>query len=130
MPWGMLANDEALEELDMRNWDMTNFTQTNLMGRMLGGSSYALAGGDYGYRYKLKKVDFSNCIFPNAEGIFQYMPSVEEIILENVDTSNIVNMRGMFASDYSLKSLVISSSIFFPSKYGFFLFFVSRLKFF
>jgi surface protein len=79
------------------------------MGRMLGGSSYALAGGDYDLHYILKKVDCTNCILPDAIGIFQYMPSLEELVLTNADTSNMTTMRYMFAGARNLKSLDLSS---------------------
>ena len=109
MPWGLLHDTTTIEEINLSNWDMRNFDQVNLMGRMLGGSSYALAGGDYSLSYILKKVDLTNAKLPNVEGLFQYMPSVEVLVLNNVDTSNMINMRYMFAGDRNLKELDLSS---------------------
>ena len=105
MPWGLLYDTTTIEEVNLTGWDMRKMNQTNLMGRMLGGSSYALAGGDYYLTYILKKIDCTGCAFPNSEGIFQYIPSVEEIVLKDVDTSSMVTMKYMFAGARNLKSL-------------------------
>ena len=108
--WGIMYGDYNITEVDLSNWDMTNIGQTNTLGRMLGGSSYSLAGGDYNIHYQVKKIIMKNTKLPiQSEGLFEYIPTLEELDLTNADSSKVTTMRYMFRGLTNLKKLDLSS---------------------
>ena len=111
MPWFLMFDDDKVTEVNLSNWDMTSFSSDcNVMGRMLGGSSYALAGGDYGIHYQVKKIIARNVIFPTTiYGMFAYIPTLEEVDLTGADTTRTVEMRDLFLGDRKLKTLDLTS---------------------
>ena len=110
MPWYIMFGDVNIETLNLSNWDMTSFSNnTNVMGRMLGGSSYAFNSSEYSYTYHIKKIIAQNVIFPTTvTAMFAGMPMVEEIDLTGADTSRTTNMREMFSGDRGIKILDVS----------------------
>ena len=111
MPWYIMANDPNVQVVNLSNWDLTMIEdyQTNSLGRMLGGSSYALDYGNNANNWGIKKIIMKNVIFPeNASGLFAYISTLEEIDLENADGSRVKNVMNMFSGDNSLKSVDLS----------------------
>ncbi len=111
MPWYVMTGDANIQVVNLSNWDLTMIEeyQINALARMLGGSSYALDGGDYGIYHGIKKIIMKNVILPeNSEGLFAYISTLEEIDLENADGSRVKNVMNMFNGDNSLKSVDLS----------------------
>ena len=111
MPWYLMYGDDNITEVNLSNWDMTSFdNNSHVMGRMLGGSSYSLAGGDYNIDYKVKKIIARNVKFPkDMYGMFAYIPTLEEIDLSNADTTRTTSMRDLFLGARKLKRIDLSS---------------------
>ena len=110
-PFGVMAGATGVEEVDMSNWDLSGKSAMNLLGQVLGGSSYSLNGVDYGETFIIKKVILKNANFSNVDMsyAFGYAPSIEEFDLENVNTTGVTNMNGLFSGDKALKSIDLSS---------------------
>ncbi len=111
MPWYLMYDDYNITEVNLSNWDMTSFdNNSNVMGRMLGGSSYSLAGGDYYINYKVEKIIARNVKFPvNMYGMFAYIPTLEEVDLTGADTTRTTSMRDLFLGAKKLKKLDLTS---------------------
>ncbi len=105
IPWGLIYETYSVEEVDISGWDMSHMGQSNMMARMLGGSSYAMSSD----RWQLKKFILKDVILPSSDSTFSGFASVEEFVLDNVDTSRMTNMRGMFSGCRSIKTLDLSS---------------------
>ena len=108
--WAIMYGDYNITEVNLSNWNMKNIGECDMMGRMLGGSSYSLNSGDYGIHYQVKKIILRNAVLPiDSNGLFDYISTLEELDLTNADASNIVSMRDMFKGTKNLKSLDLSS---------------------
>ena len=94
----MFNTCSSLIELNLSNWDLSNINQGALMMNASGGFS------------SLKTLIMDNAILPsNMYYGFGGLSGVEEISLNNVDTSNVTNMSVMFNSCSSLTELDLSS---------------------
>ena len=108
-PWGLIDGSENVLEINLSNWDFSNYSNYNMFGRMLGGSGYSLAG-ESGASHKLKKIVLKNAKFgQDMSYCFGYMPNIEEIVLTGADISKTTTMRSVFSGARSLKSLDLSS---------------------
>ena len=82
------TNTNSLTSIDFSGWDFSSITSASVFVNLTGGVPSSL-----------KKVNFSNVIFPsNCNSFFIYINNVEELILDNVDTSHVTNMTAMFAN--------------------------------
>ena len=97
---GLLYNCSSLTSLNMSNWDfsfLSSFSFTNTVA----GSNHLRS---------LKTINLTNAIFPaDSSTMFLGLNSVEEIILDNVNTSSVTKMSAMFQNCSSLTSIDISS---------------------
>ena len=96
---GMFQNCTSLTTLDLSGFDFTNYNPGYLM-------MYISSGGFS----KLKALNMSDSILPyNCVNAFGGLTTVETLILDNADTSNVTNMSAMFQNCSSLTSLDLSS---------------------
>ena len=95
----MLYGCSSLETLDLSGWNLRNYSNgTAFMSAMAGGFA------------KLKTLKLNNVIFPtSATYFFGNLSTVEEINLDNVDTSNVTTMTQMFSNCTNLKELDLTS---------------------
>ena len=94
--YGMFAGCSGLQSLDLSDFDTTNVT--NIEGMFSGCTS-------------LQSLDLSNFVFPeNIRGLFAAgLSKLNNVILDNVDTSKVTDMSGMFSGCTSLSSLDLSN---------------------
>ena len=92
---GMLHSCPNLTEINISNWDL---------------SALPSQAGIFGGGQNLDTINMSNVIFPkNSGSLFSNgLSSVKHIIFENVDTTNVTSMYGMFAGCSGLQSLDLS----------------------
>ena len=82
---GMFQNCSSLIELDLSNFDFRNYNLGSLMMQLSGGFS------------KLKILNMTGAKLPsNLTYAFGGLSTVEQIILDDVDTSLVTNMSAMF----------------------------------
>ena len=95
----MFANDNNLLALDMSNFDFTKYHPTNFFS-CLGFSSSS----------KLKRLKMDNVVFNTTMDSFYNAigGSIEEISLENVNTTNVINMDKVFDDCSKLKNIDVS----------------------
>ena len=116
----MFQGCNKLTTIDLSMWDTSNATNVNAMFRasgiqQLNISNWNLSkvkGSTYLFPYttNLITVDMSNVIFPQDSSILlSYASSVNNIILDNVDTSHVTNMEGMFSGASNIQELDLSS---------------------
>ncbi len=83
-----------LQKLNISNWDLSKIEA----GSILNGLS------------NLNTLDMTNFVFPkDCSGFFAGLSGLNNLILNDVDTSNVTNMTGMFHSASSIQELDLSS---------------------
>lgn len=93
--WGVFAWCSSLEEINLSGWDFSKYNSSPLMMNMT-----------YGWLPSLKKLDMSNTKYGTTMNYaFWWLSTLEEIVLEWVDTSAVTNMWAMFNGDSKLREL-------------------------
>ena len=121
----MFYNDSSLMSLDLSNFDTSNLTniwwifngctwleELNLSGWDLSKVQYVSASSWWwnDTRIPLKKLNMTNVKFSwSMHEVFYNMTNLEELILDWVDTSNVINMNGMFRYSDKLTNLDLTS---------------------
>ena len=94
----MFSTCSELEELNLSGWDFRKYRSELASNLNLPWST------------SLKKINLTNAKFSwSMYQAFRNLKNLEEIILDNVDTSNVTNMRYMFSYCSSLTWLDLSS---------------------
>ena len=90
---------EGVEEINLSNWDFSNYTGDCL-------NEYLFYVG----MHALKKIKFDNAILPaNCHRFLAYDRGVEEISLRNADASNVTDMSYMFAINDNLRKIDLTN---------------------
>ena len=90
---------DNLEELNLSGFDFSKYNANGLM--------MDISGGGFS---RLKTLNMSNSILPqNCYFAFGRMSTVQTLILDNVNTTNVTNMQAMFMNCSSLTILDLSS---------------------
>ncbi len=119
----MFTNMASLQEIDLSTWNTSKLTNMsalfsgNINLKMLNLSNWDLSNVNnfFGWFFSIPNegiIDMSNSIFPeNSSSLFSGGPGFKgkNIILKNVDTSQVTNMYSMFAVASNLQELDLSS---------------------
>ena len=105
----MFFHCDVIEKIDISNFDTSKVTLINMLFQdcyqmkeiNMSGVDFSKANGVSVFLNceKIKKADLSNMILPpNCSSLFARCYDLEEVILDNVDTSNVLYMNAMFQS--------------------------------
>ncbi len=116
----MFAGNSSFTNLDLSMWDTSHVTDVSSMFggvsnlQTLNLSNWDLSSLDSRYspsllvgNSKLETIDMTNFVFPiNSNSFFSAgLTSLNKLIFNNINTSNVTNMSGMFAGLSSIKEL-------------------------
>ena len=119
----IFENNTQLRKIDLSNWNTSNITNmgyifyysSNLEEINLSGWDFSKVSNDHLVSHwwwlsKLKKINMTNAKFSwSMEDAFEGLQSLEMVILDGADTSNVTDMRGMFSWSDRLTELDLSS---------------------
>ena len=93
----VFSGSDNLTELNLSNWDLSKVDSIGIFKT-------------FGQRLSLNEINMTNFVFPkDCNNFFLDVNSLSNIILDNVNTSNVINMNAMFANCNNLISLDLSS---------------------
>ncbi len=116
----MFQGSNKLKTLDLSMWDTSSVTEVGGIFRAMSEiqkiniSNWDLSKTSgsqiFSYDNSLTTINMSDVVLPsNSSSYLSGLTSLENVILDNVDTSNVTNMQGMFLGASNIQELDLSS---------------------